>query len=150
MRITITSLVSLLLVAAPAQAQQPAAQEKPPTTVLTGCLKSSGADTAVAGPSGRIYTLEVTEAPPAAAAATATATSNPPVASKTTYSLSAAESLGLAKHVEHEVELTGRLQAPAATTTTPAATTPASPPKAGGAHRTFEVSAVKMVAVKCK
>jgi hypothetical protein len=136
-----------VLVAGPAVLeQQPATPEKPPVTVLTGCLKSSGADTAVAGPSGRIYTLEVTELPPAKPA---TAESTPPGASTTTYSLSAAESIGLDKHVDHKVELTGTLQAPSTTAAAASATQPASPPKPGGGHRTFQVSALKMVAAKC-
>jgi hypothetical protein len=149
MRILNISVVALAVVSVQVSAQQPANSEKPPVTLLSGCLKSSAADTAVAGPSGRIYTLEVIDAPPPVAAATSTASSNPPVASKTTYSLAAAESLGLAKHVDHEVELTGTLQAPAATTARPASKEP-SAAKPGGAHRTFEVTAVKMLAPKCK
>ena len=127
--------------------QQPSDSEKQPVTVLTGCLRSSGADTAIAGPSGRLYTLEVVE-PPAKPGATSTG-STPPVASKTTYSLSAAESVGLAKHVDHEVQLTGRLQAPS-TDASSTATSSASQSKPGGAHRTFQVTALKMVAAKCK
>ena len=145
MRILNVCLVLLLLAPSSALAQQPDV-DKAPMTLLTGCLRSSGADTAVAGPSGRIYTLEVSETPPVSGTTTGT---TPPVASKTTYSLSAAESVGLAKHVDHEVQLTGRLQTP----TAPAASSGASPaaqPKAGGAHRTFEVTALKMVAAKCK
>jgi hypothetical protein len=135
-----------LLSAPTVVAQQPAPEQKPPVTLLTGCLVSSGADTAVAGPSGRLYTLEVLEAP-SQPSPSATGTT-PPVASKTTYSLSAPESLNLAKHDGHEVQLTGSLQAPApqATPGTGGATTS----KPGGAHRTFNVTALKMVAAKCR
>ncbi len=130
--------------------QQPSATQQPSLTVLTGCLRSSAADTAVAGPSGRIYTLEVMEMP--AKSATASSGSAPPAASKTTYSLSAAEAVGLAKHADHEVQLTGRLQAPTTTasTTSPAgAPAPERKPTAGGGHRTFEVTALKMISTKC-
>jgi hypothetical protein len=135
---------------APTPGQKPApAAEAQPVTVLTGCLRSSGADTAVAGPSGRIYTLEVVE-PPAKSSTTPSTATNPPVATKTTYSLAAAESLGLAKHVDHEVQLTGKLQAPS-TAATPPAPGPGTDrkPTAGGGHRTFEVTALKMIANKC-
>jgi hypothetical protein len=142
------SLIILLSATTPLLAQQPPATDKPPVTVLTGCLRSSGADTAVAGPDGRLYTLEVTEAPAKPDATTTTGTT-PPVASKTSYSLAAPASVGLAKHDGHEVQLTGSLQAPStpATTSSPAGT-PA--PKPGGAHRTFNVTALKMIAAKCQ
>lgn len=132
-----------------------AAVQQMPETVLTGCLKSHGADTQVAGPSGRLYTLEVVETVMASGAPTAGA-EKPATASSTTYSLSvnkaAAKGIDLEKHADHQVQLTGRLQAPS----TAATPTPGSPqsaakttPVAGGAHRTFEVSGVKMVSAKC-
>lgn len=141
-------LIALLFTTSPLLAQQPAATEPQPVTMLTGCLRSSGADTAVAGPEGRLYTLEVTDAPTKPDATTTTG-ATPPVATKTTYSLAAPASVGLAKHDGHEVQLTGSLQAPS----TPASAsgtgkTPA--PKPGGAHRTFNVTALKMIADKCK
>jgi hypothetical protein len=126
-------------------------QAEQPEMVLSGCLRSGAADTSVAGPSGRLYTLEVTE----------TVTTTPPgspttagtgVPTKITYSLSAPESIGLAKHADQVVELTGRLQAPSTSgnqskTASPAGAAPAKP---GGAHRTFQVSALKAVpARKC-
>ena len=148
MRILVPLVFSLLVSAGSVLAQQPAAADKPPTMMLTGCLRSSGADTAIAGPTGRLYTLEVMEAP-ATPAPGATTSSAPSVTSKTTYSLSAPESVGLAKHADHEVQLTGRLQAPAAPPAKQASPSE-SPSKPGGAHRTFEVTALKMIAAKCK
>lgn len=127
--------------------QQPAAQDQPPVTVLTGCLRSSGASTEVAGPSGRIYTLEVVQPPPASGATTTGA--NPPMPSKTTYSLSAAASLELEKHADHEVQLTGRLQAPASTPAKTPGGKPVDPPAPGGGHNTFNVTALKMISTKC-
>jgi hypothetical protein len=129
------------------QAQQPGkANAEQPEMVLTGCLRSGAADTSVAGPSGRLYTLEVTEtvatAPPGSPTPAATG-----VATKVTYSLSAPESLGLAKHADQAVELTGRLQAPSAPANQSKVASPAgaAPPKPGGAHRTFQVSRLKAV-----
>ena len=147
MRLQSAILVAALLVPSAASAQQPESSEKPPTTILTGCLRSSGADTAIAGPSGRLYTLEVVEAPPRPAA-TPTTGATAPRASKTTYSLAAEESVGLAKHVDHEVQLTGRLQAPSSPPSPPGAAK-TSESKPGGAHNTFNVTAVKMISIKC-
>jgi hypothetical protein len=149
MQITGIFVFALLLTSPIAQQtpspQKPAA-DNPAVTVLTGCLRSSGADTAVAGPSGRLYTLEVVE-PPAKPSTTATTGTTPPVATKTTYSLSAPESVGLAKHADHQVQLTGALQTPEPAKTTGSPTPPTAKP--GGAHRTFEVTGLKMIAPKC-
>ena len=142
----ITGVIVFALLLTDPVAQQPSTSDKPNVTVLTGCLRSSGADTAVAGPSGRLYTLEVVE-PPAKPSTTTTTGTVPPVATKTTYSLSAPESVGLAKHADHQVQLTGSLQTPEPTQTPGAATAPTAKP--GGAHRTFEVTALKMIAPKC-
>lgn len=143
------SSILTLVLAMPgaADAQQPGPSNLPPTETLTGCLRSSGASTAVAGPSGRIYTLEVVD-PPSASAATTTG-ANPPMASKTTYSLSAAESLQLEKHADHEVQLTGRRQAPATAAAKTPGAKPADPPAPGGGHNTFNVTALKMISTKC-
>ena len=144
-RLTLTC--AAVLVTATTFAQPPARPETPPTQILTGCLRSSAADVAVAGPSGRIYTLEVVEQRrPAADTPAGGAT-----ATKITYSLSVPESLPVNQHADHEVELTGRLQAPVAPAARPGQ--PVDPgsakPTAGGGHRTFVVSALKMVKDKC-
>lgn len=142
-----------VLVSSTAGAQTPAG-DKPaqPEMMLTGCLRSSGADTAVAGPSGRLYTLEVLETVrPAGTAPDAP----PPAPTKTTYSLALAPGLELEKHADHEVQLTGRLQAPS-TARSDRAGAPGAPgsspqkPTPGGGHRTFQVSAVKMVSASCR
>jgi hypothetical protein len=138
-------LVTALFMTSPATSAQQEAAKEPPVTILTGCLRSSGADTAVAGPSGRLYTLEVVE--PVTKPAPTTTGSTPPVATTTTYSLAAPESVGLAKHDGHQVQLTGRLQAPSTAASQAGATAP--PPKPGGAHNTFNVTALKMVSAKC-
>jgi hypothetical protein len=125
----------------------------PPETVLTGCLKTHGADTAVAGPSGRLYTLEVKEAVDSPTAATAsTPPGTPPPMSTTTYSLDNVGKVDLDKHAGHQVQLTGRMQAPskAAQESAAAGTPAAAKPVSGGGHRTFHVTALKMVAAKCQ
>ena len=143
-------VLTAVLIGTSGFARQLAAQPQndPPVQVLTGCLRSSAADTAVAGPSGRIFTLEAVEQPrPGTDAGAGGAPARP---TKTTYSLSAPESLALAKHADHEVQLTGRLQTTAAAPSRPGA--PArdtAKPAAGGGHRTFEVSALKMVSTNC-
>ena len=151
-------------VASAALVQPPTAaigQQKPspdsaelPETVLTGCLKSHGADTAIAGPDGRLYTLEVVETVKPAGPTTSTPTGTPASTSTTTYSLDNVGKVELEKHADHQVQLTGRMQAPskAAQTSAPGAPsgTPAARPAAGGAHRTFHVTGLKMIAPKCK
>ncbi len=141
-----------LLTASAADLQQPASQSAdPPVATLTGCLKSHGADTAVAGPSGRLYTLEVTETVTSPAPTTSTPTGTPPAASVTRYSLDNVGKADLEKHADHQVELTGRMQAPSKAAKENAATASPSAPKPtpGGGHRTFHVTAVRMIAAKC-
>jgi len=139
--------------ASAADLQKPAAEPaEQPETTLTGCLKSHGADTAIAGPSGRLYTLEVTETVTSPAPTTSTPTGTPPAASVTRYSLDNVGKADLEKHADHQVELTGRMQAPSQAAKEAAATGPPSAPKPtpGGGHRTFHVTAVKMIAAKCQ
>lgn len=125
-------------------------------TVL-GCLR--GATNPTMEMKGTIYTLELIEKstpPPGATGSTAGAREQeaaPKTASR--YTLVASESVGLAKHVNHRVELTGRLKAapaPSSASTPERAQgqgKPPQPPPPGGAHNTFEVSALKMVSPSC-
>ncbi len=141
--------------------QPPATQPEPkmPTTaqagdtMLTGCLRSSRADTSTADSKGNVFTLEVTEAGATKPSPSpeAGAPSRPMAASKTTYTLSAAESLGLAKHVNHEVQVTGSMQGASTMAGRPQSSTPAegAKPMPGGGHRTFQVSALKMISANC-
>jgi hypothetical protein len=127
--------------------------------VITGCLKSSSSD---AARGATVYTLEgrmprqdiyPPRAKPAAEDATAPH-ATPITPANTMFSLSALPSVSLADHVGHTVELAGRMQ-PAqsgavgtAGTAGAQAQTQAVIP--GGAHKTFEVSAVKMLSMKCE
>jgi hypothetical protein len=147
------ALTALIHPASVSGQQKPSTESaQPAETLLTGCLKSHGADTAIAGPSGRLYTLEVIEVVKPTGTTTSTPTGTPPAASTTTYSLDNVGKVELEKHAGHQVQLTGRLQAPSkAATSTPAAPAgaPAAKPSPGGAHRTFHVTGLKMIAAKC-
>jgi hypothetical protein len=135
------------------EGQKPSSDSaEPPETMLTGCLKSYGADTAIAGPSGRLYTLEVIEKVESSAApTTSTPSGTPPSTSITTYSLSNVGKVDLEKHAGHQVQLTGRMQAPSKAAQDSAARGAPSTakPLSGGGHRTFHVTGLKMIAAKC-
>jgi hypothetical protein len=114
--------------------------------IVTGCLRSTpNPDPAGAAGKMPIYTIEAVPDPPAPPQPTGTSKPGSPTTAlkPTVYTLSAAESIGLAKHVDHRVELTGKLQSPAA----PKAE--ATETKSGGAHNTLEVTALKMVSTSC-
>jgi hypothetical protein len=138
-----------------ASQQPPAttAQQPPPGQAteadyqtLTGCIRSMRADTTAADEKGNIYTLEVMDTP--SAGATEVGAPAPGTSGPITYTLSAPDSVGVGKHVGHQVQLTGTLKPPAASA--PVAPTTAAPgAKPGSMHRTFEVSALKMISAKC-
>jgi hypothetical protein len=135
---------------------QPTGQPNIPQAgeALTGCLRSSPSGTSAADARDIVYTLEQTETAtdkpsttPGAAAAPPSGGSSSKVgsSSKTVYTLAAPASVGLARHVGHEVQLTGRMQpAPAQS-----GASGAQDVKPGGAHNTFQVSALKMVSMNC-
>ena len=113
---------------------------------LTGCIRSMRADTTAADAKGNIYTLEVMDTP--SAGATEVGAPAPGTSGPITYTLSAPDSAGIGKHVGHQVQLTGTLKPPAARApATPTTAAPGATP--GSMHRTFEVSALKMIAAKC-
>lgn len=119
------------------------------TQTLTGCVRSLRADTGAADLKGNVYTLEVMDTP--SAGATEVGAPAPGTSGPITYALSAPDTVGLGKHVGHQVQLTGKLKPPA-TTHPPAdepATSTAPGAKPGHMHRTFEVSALKMISATC-
>lgn len=144
-------------------AQGPAAAPPKPMT-LTGCLRSTpNPDPAGAAGKPPIYTLEVPprDTMPMPGAATTATPSSPdrPAADATSaakpdvYTLTAGESIGLSRHVGHRVSVTGQLKDASATTPRTPATDAADrerpAPKPGGAHNTFEVTMLKMIAADC-
>ena len=155
----------------PSQPTQPPTTQRPTTqqptssmgteTTLTGCVRTQRADAGAADTKGNVYTLEVT---PGAGAAGSTSPSSatgstPPssasgaTAAKTTYTITAPESVGIGKHVGHQVELTGRLQPAMGSGSSGAATgggaATSSKPEPGGAQRSFQATALKMISAKC-
>lgn len=149
------------VVAAQTPAGQPPAKTgemaTPSAMTISGCLK--GATNPTLEMKGTIYTLQPIEKAAAPSPSAATGTARPaataaaaPATSKTgsTYTLVAAEAIGLDKHVGHLVELTGQLSTPPPSPArTPGEAQTQKPPAPGGAHNTFEVSALKMVAASC-
>lgn len=136
----------------PASTAQQTPKVKPSDTAnetLMGCVRSTRADTTAADPKGNIYTLEVMDTP--SPGSTEVGAPAPGTSGPITYALSAPDSVGLGKHVGHQVQLTGKLKPPSATEP-PAGGTPttAAPgAKPGHMSRTFEVSALKMISAKC-
>lgn len=142
--------VVFLMSGVPLVAQQPAARQGSPTDAqtLTGCIRSMRADTTAADTKGHIYTLEVMDTP--SRGATEVGAPAPGTSGPITYALSAPDSVGLGKHVGHQVQLTGALKAPAAQAPVSGPPTTSAPgAQPGTPHRTFEVSALKMIATKC-
>jgi hypothetical protein len=157
------SLTALLGVGTSVSAQSPtqpppdqptaAVAAQPNALSLTGCLRGSAAAIGTSPGQGIIYTLEVVEAAPAKPAA-----STPPsgaarndAPTMTTYTLDAPDSVGLAKHVDHEVQIEGSMR-PATKPATPGGAGASAAPvagKPGGAHRTVHVSALKMLSTNC-
>jgi len=140
----------------PAQRPTTPSTSPPSELLLTGCLRGSAAAMGTSPGQGMIYTLEAPETlPPVPSAAPSTgATARTGAAATTTYTLSAPETVGLAKHVDHEVQITGAMQAPSTPASTPGTAASASPGaatggKPGGAHRTVQVTAVKMISANC-
>lgn len=124
------------------QSTQPAAN---PITVLSGCLRQSRADTTTANEKGVIYTLEAetqklpTSPPPEGSG---------PVTTTGRYALSFEESVDLSKHVNHHVEVRGRMLPKS--DTGPSSGSAASKPLPGAAQQMFHVTALKMISPKCQ
>jgi hypothetical protein len=144
--------------AAPAAQPQPGSQPAGKPTTIIGCLRSTpNPDPAGTAGKSPVYTMDVIPAPMPPRPETSSMPKPGSVADAvkaTTYTLTAPESVGLAKHVGHRVEVTGQLQ----DTGTKAKESPgtrggtpdAMAPKPGGAHNTFEVTALKMVSAQCE
>jgi hypothetical protein len=113
--------------------------------VFTGCLRQTRADTSTANPEGEIYTLEVTPEP--MPTSPRPEGSSPP-ATKMRYALSFKQPTDLSKHVDHQVQVTGRLIADAKAAAAATASKPAKP-LPGDAQQMLHVSAFKHVAPKC-
>ncbi len=114
---------------------------------IAGCLKASPNPSGV--PDTTTYTLEPIEA--VAPTAPASSTEAPAGKTATRYTLTSSAAIAFKPHVGHKVEISGHLkELSVGKPDAKAAGEPASkPPEPGGAHNTFEVTALKMVAAVC-
>ena len=139
---TVVSMASL-----PLAAQQPDKPAPPPTQMtIVGCLMSGPNPSGV--PDTVTYTLEPIETAPAPTRSGGAPDTVKPK-SGTRYSLTTTQSVELKAHVGHKVELTGHLKDLSRPDTTASRVPDTKPPQRGGAHNTFEVASLKMVASKC-
>jgi hypothetical protein len=133
-------------------------------TKLTGCLRSTSSGPA-SGTQTVAYSLDTT--PPASQAAGKPSPAGPPAGSQgsmrrvgesaraQSYALQAAESVGLSKHVNHRIEVTGRLRQETPTTAAGRTAKPspesaeASDPSAASSNQVIEVTAIRMISASC-
>ena len=138
------------MAAAYGQVPGQSAPSPPAQMTIAGCLKASPNPSGV--PDTTTYTLEPIEAVPAAPASSTGApagkTATPAGKTGTLYTLTSSAAIAFKPHVGHKVEISGHLKELSAPDAK-AAGEPALKPPAGGAHNTFEVTALKMVAAVC-
>ena len=128
-------------------AQQPDKPAPPPTQMtIVGCLTSGPNPSGV--PDTVTYTLEPIETAPASTKSGGAPDTVKPK-SGTRYSLTTTQSIELKAHVGHKVELTGHLKDLSRPDPTASRVPDAKTPQRGGAHNTFEVASLKMIASKC-
>lgn len=124
-----------------AQEAQRAAE---PVTLLTGCLRQSRADTTTANQKGMIYTLEAhSQKLPTSPAPEGSG----PIKMDGRYALSFETSVDLSKHVNHQVEVRGRLLPRPAISQN---AKEGAKPLPGAAEQMFHVTELKMISATCK
>lgn len=133
-----------------AAAQTPGrpAPSQPAHMTIAGCLKSSPNPSGV--PDTTTYTLEPIE--PAKPKMPTSSQPEPPAGKPVTrYTLTSSAAVDFKPHVGHKVEITGHLKdlSPAKPDPTAPPDPATKPPQPGGAHNTFEVTALKIVAATC-
>ena len=128
----VCSAAAMLLLAFTVQGQKPSPESSAQTQqTVTGCLRATKIQTGKPDEKRVVYTLEVAER-------------DAPDRAKTTYQLSASESVSLSKHVGQRVELQGDLLQPPGL---PPAAQPT--PLPADSEGTFRVTRVKMISAKC-
>jgi hypothetical protein len=149
MRVHAFALAAVTAAISAAYAQVPGQSAASPAPMtITGCLNASPNPSGV--PDTTTYTLEPIQA--AAPTAPSPSTGAPPAKTATRYTLTSSAGVAFKPHVGHKVEISGHLKdLNAAKPDAKAAGEPVSKPpaKPGGAHNTFEVTALKMVAAAC-
>ena len=142
--VSMVRVAGLIAMSTSLQAQAPPRAATPaPEMVLVGCLRSGSNPSGV--PSNVTYTLEPIETAPPAGGAELTRPKT-----GTRYTLTADSGVEFSSRVGQKVEITGHLKDLSADK--PAESKPAEakqPPQPGGAHNTFEVATLKVVAAKC-
>lgn len=146
--VTSAACAAALFAALPLHAQQPpqTPASPPPEMVITGCLKAGPNPSGV--PDTTTYTLEPVEAAPTPSPAGAQADTMKPKTG-TRYTLTAPSTAQFKPHVGHKVEITGHLAALSAPEAAMKPDSQGKTPQPGGAHNTFEVANLKMVAATC-
>jgi hypothetical protein len=148
---TLAAVTTAAMAAASAQVPSQPAPSPPPQMTIAGCLKASPNPSGV--PDTTTYTLEPIEdvVPPAPKSKSKSAAETPLPKTPTRYTLTSSAAIPFKEHVGHKVELRGHLKDLRSGKPDAKATgDPASkPPARGGAHHTFEVTALKMVAAAC-
>ena len=142
------TLAAVIGAVAAAHAQVPGQSAPSPPTHMTiaGCLKASPNPSGV--PDTTTYTLEPIEAVTLTAPVSSTGAPTGKTAAR--YTLTSSAGIAFKPHVGHKVEISGQLKQLSAGTDAQASGEPASKAREpGGAHNTFEVTALKMVAVVC-
>ena len=145
----LSATVVTLIASSAAGSQVPAERQPSPPAPMTiaGCLKSGPNPSGVPDPV--TYTLEPIEtapAPPSPARPTGDAVT-PNVPKR--YTLTASGSVDFSSHVGHKVEVSGRLKDLSSPAGMAARDPQKKAPQPGGAHNTFEVTTLKMVATTC-
>jgi hypothetical protein len=145
----VAATFTALLASSVAGRQLPPDRQPPPPApmTITGCLKSGPNPSGVPAPV--TYTLEPIEKAPAPPSPSRPAADEvaPSVAKR--YTLTASGAVDFAAHVGHKVEMTGRLKDLSTPESAATRDPQKKPPQPGGAHNTFEVSALKMVSATC-
>ena len=144
-----TAATLVLIASVSLAAQQPersSATAEPARMTIVGCLTSGPNPSGIPDPV--TYTLEPIETAPAVPAAGSVPDTVKPK-SGTRYALTTTQSIELKAHVGHKVELTGHLKDLRGPDATAKRVPDAKTPPPGGAHNTFEVQSLKMVARTC-
>ena len=142
----LAAAVSLIQADLGAQEAQKAQKPENPITVLSGCLRETRADTTTANTEGVIYTLEaeVQKLPTSPAPE-----GSGPIKREGRYALSFEKSVDLSKHVNHQVEVRGRML-PRPAMERADETGKAPKPLPGAAEQMFHVTTLKMISATCK
>ena len=142
-RVVLPLIATISTVIAPDMLAQQDQKAVTPITVLSGCLRESRADTTTANPKGVIYTLEATaQKLPTSPAPEGSG----PIKVDDRYALSFEPAVDLSKHVNHQVEVRGRMLP----IDPPGKPDTLAKPLPGAADKMFHVTELKMISATCQ